>query len=244
VIDSGSGALFLGGLLALAAGCSSPRRLEVVDTLTTSPPAVAGVDAHLGATLDSIAESAIRRGVASGISIAVGRHGRLIHLRGYGATEWAVGAEPVSDSSLFDIASLTKVVATTTAAMMLEEDARLDLDRPVRQYVPELKARDKATITPRMLLTHSAGFEAGAPLYRKWSGRAAYLRQINLRPLKYKPGSGSMYSDWDMVVLQAVIERIAKEPLDSFVARRVFAPIGALLSHRPRRSAAQTHRLH
>jgi len=187
-------------LLAFAGACDNRSRLEGVDTLTTSRPAVAGVDGRLGPTLDSIAKSAITRGVASGIAIAVGRYGRLIHLRGYGTTDWAPGSDAVSDSSLFDIASLTKVVATTTAAMMLEEDGRLDLDRPVRLYVPELKARAKAAITSRMLLTHSAGFEAGAPLYRKSRGRAAYLRQINLRPLKYKPGTGSMYSDWDMVV--------------------------------------------
>jgi CubicO group peptidase (beta-lactamase class C family) len=213
-------------LAAFASGCSRGKRLEVVDTLTTSKPPVAGVDGNLGTTLDSIAKAAIGRGVASGVSIAVGRYGRLVHLRGYGTTDWAPGSEAVTDSSLFDVASLTKVVATTMAAMILEEEGRLDLDRPVRLYVPELKARPKATITPRMLLTHSAGFEAGASLYKKFKGRAAYLRQINLRPLKYKPGTGSTYSDWDMVVLQAVVERIAKQPLDSFVAARVYAPIG------------------
>ena len=213
-------------LSAFAIGCSSPRRLEVADTLTTSQPSAAGLDANLGATLDSIANDAIRRGVASGVSIAVGRYGRLVHLRGYGTTDWASGSAAVNDSTLFDIASLTKVVATTTAAMLLEEEGQLDLDRPVPLYVPELKARDKANITSRMLLTHSAGFEAGAPLYRKWKGRAEYLRQIDLRPLEYKPGTGSIYSDLDMVVLQAVIERIAREPLDSFTARRVFTPLG------------------
>lgn len=219
-----AGAL-LSGLAALAVACSNPRRLDVADTLTVSQPPVAGMDAHLGATLDSIANDAVRGGVASGVSIAVGRYGRLVHIAGYGTTDWAPGSATVNDSTLFDIASLTKVVATTMAAMLLEEEGLLDLDRPVRLYVPELKARDKATITSRMLLTHSAGFEAGAPLYRKWKGRTEYLRQINLRPLEYKPGAGSIYSDWDMVVLQAVVERIAKAPLDSFVARRVFTPL-------------------
>ena len=220
------GAAFIVAFAALAVGCGSPGRLDVTDTLTTSEPAVAGLDGQLGPTLDSIARDAIGRGVASGVSIAVGRYGRLVHLRGYGTTDWAPGSDSVGDSTLFDIASLTKVVATTMAAMILEDEGRLDLDRPVRLYVPELKARAKAAITSRMLLTHSAGFEAGAPLYRKWKGRAAYLKQINLRPLRYKPGTASTYSDWDMVVLQAVIERIAKQPLDSFVAQRVFTPLG------------------
>lgn len=229
VNDSRETARGLAGLFALAAilaACSRSKRLEAVDTLTTSRPGVAGVDSRLGKTLDSIAGSAITRSVASGVAIAVGRYGRLIHLRGYGTTDWAAGSDPVTGSTLFDVASLTKVIATTTAAMILEEEGRLDLDRPVHLYVPELKARPKAVITSRMLLTHSAGFEAGAPLYKKWRGRAEYLRQINLRPLAYKPGTGETYSDWDMVVLQAVIERITKQTLDTFVAQRVFAPLG------------------
>jgi CubicO group peptidase (beta-lactamase class C family) len=221
------GAAFIIIALATSAlGCGKAPRLNAVDTLVVAPPTVAGVDAHLNLTLDSIATDAIARGVTSGVAIAVGRHARLVHLRGYGNTDWAPGSDSVTDSSLFDLASLTKVLATTMAAMILEDDGRLDLDRPVRLYVPELKARPKATITSRMLLTHSAGFEAGAPLYRKSRGRADYLREINRRPLEYKPGAGSLYSDWDMVVLQAVIERIAKQPLDSFAAQRIFAPLG------------------
>jgi len=96
----------------------------------------------------------------------------------------------------------------------------------VHYYVPELKARPKASITPRMLLTHSAGFEAGAALYTKWRGRAQYLKQINLRPLVYKPGTSDRYSDWDMVVLQAVIERITRQTLDTFAMQRIFTPLG------------------
>jgi CubicO group peptidase (beta-lactamase class C family) len=213
--------------LALAlASCSRAKRLEVADTLTSSPPSVAGVDGRLAKTLDSIAKSAIGGNVASGIAIGVGRYGRLIHLRGYGNTDWAPGSAAVNDSTLFDVASLTKVIATAMAAMILEEEKRLDLDKPVHFYVPELKARPKAGITSRMLLTHSAGFEAGAPLYKKNRGRAAYLKQINSRPLVYKPGTGATYSDWDMVVLQAVIERITHTTLDTFVAQRVFTPLG------------------
>jgi CubicO group peptidase (beta-lactamase class C family) len=211
---------------ALLVACGRSRRVKAADTLVASRQPVVGMDSHLGPELDSIARAAIAGGVASGMSIAVGRYSRLVHLRGYGTTDWAPGSGAVNDSSLFDLASLTKVIATTTAAMILEEEGQLDLDRPVHLYVPELKARPKAAITPRMLLTHSAGFEAGAPLYRKFRGHAAYLREINRRPLAYKPGTGATYSDWDMVVLQAVIERITRQTLDTFVTRRVFGPLG------------------
>jgi CubicO group peptidase (beta-lactamase class C family) len=218
-------ALVLAIALLLGA-CRAAKRLPAADSLTVSPPAIAGVDGRLPKTLDSIAAHAIGRNIASGVAIAVGRYGRLIHLRGYGHTDWAPGSDAVTDSSLFDVASLTKVIATTSAAMILEEEKRLDLDKPVHLYVPELKAKPKAVITSRMLLTHSAGFEAGAPLYKKYRGRAAYLKQINARPLTYKPGTGATYSDWDMVLLQAVIERITKTTLDTFAAQRVFTPLG------------------
>ena len=114
--------------------------------------------------------------------------------------------------------------------MSLEEESRLELDHTVRSYVPEFDAPDKAGITVRMLLTHTGGLEAGAPLdepaYGALRGRAAYLRAINARPLKRAPGSKMAYSDWDMVLLQAVIERVAGRPLDEFVADRVFRPLG------------------
>jgi CubicO group peptidase (beta-lactamase class C family) len=180
----------------------------------------------LGTRLDSIVLAELRAGAAPGGVLAVGRYGRLVHLEGYGATDWAPGAPNADATTLYDLASLTKVVATTTAAMLLEEEGRLDLNLPVRAYLPEFDAPDKAAITVRMLLTHSGGLESYAPLYRQHRGRAAYLAQINARPLRSAPGTQTVYSDWDMVLMQAVIERITGRPLDAFVAERVFRPLG------------------
>ena len=201
-------------------------RLTPTDVLQRATPNVVGMDAALTPTLDSLAAQGIRETAAPGMSIAVGRYGRLVQLRGYGATDWQPGSTPVSDSTLYDLASLTKVIATTTAAMILEEEGRLDISRPVSSYVPELNAPDKAAITVRELLTHSGGLEAGANLYTRAHGRAEYLAQINSRPLRYAPGTQMIYSDWDMVLLQAVIERITGQPLDQFVGARVFGPLG------------------
>ncbi|MFN2638091.1 MAG: serine hydrolase domain-containing protein, partial [Gemmatimonadaceae bacterium] len=134
-------------------------------------------------------------------------------------------APAVTDSTLFDMASLTKVVATTTAAMILEDEGRLNLDAPVHTYVPELSAPDKARITVRMILTHSGGFEAFAALWRDNRGRAAYLRQINTRPLAYTPGDSVIYSDWDFVLAGLVIERITGMSLDQYLASRVWQPL-------------------
>jgi CubicO group peptidase (beta-lactamase class C family) len=205
-----------------------PPITTAVPALVAAEPQAAGFAASLTAALDSLAEAAIADSAASAVAIAVGRHGRLVHLRGYGTVDWAPGAPAVTERTLFDLASVSKVVATTTAAMILEEEGRLELDRPVVSYLPELRDPAKAGITVRMLLTHRGGLEAFAPLFREHRGRAAYLEQIDLRPLRHPPGTVTLYSDWDLVLLQLVIERIVGTTLDAFVRDRITAPLGML----------------
>jgi CubicO group peptidase (beta-lactamase class C family) len=180
----------------------------------------------LNARLDSIVTTGIAQGAAPGVALAVGRYGRLVHLRGYGRIDVAPDAPAITDSTMFDMASLTKVVATTTAAMILEDEGKLNLDAPVRTYLPEITDSAKAGITVRMIITHSGGFEAFATLWREHRGRADYLAQINARPLAYTPGDSTIYSDWDFVLMGLIIERITGMPLDQFVASRVWQPLG------------------
>ncbi|HEU4880641.1 MAG TPA: serine hydrolase [Longimicrobium sp.] len=234
------GLLALAAAAVLAGACTPPPppapiprpeslvepRMQPVTVLATTPASAAGFAAGLGAQLDSIANAAIADRAAPAIAIAVGRHGRLVHLRGYGAVDWAPGSAPVTDSTLFDLASVTKVVATTTAAMILEEEGRLDLDRTVASYLPEFADSAKQAITVRMLLTHRGGLEAFAALYRDFHGRQQYLEQINARPLRAAPGTTTVYSDWDLILTQLIIERITGQELDAFVRDRVFAPLG------------------
>jgi CubicO group peptidase (beta-lactamase class C family) len=203
-----------------------PARLASTMVLLPASPAAVGMDSLLPSRLDSIVRVGIAEGAAPGAALAVGRYGRLVHLKGYGTLDYAPGSPAVTPSTMYDLASLTKVVATTTAAMILEEEGRLDLSRTVASYVPELDAPDKAAITVRMLLTHSGGLEAYAPLYLRYRGRQEYLAQINARPLAYAPGTKTVYSDWDMVLMQAVIERIAGTTLDRVADERIFRPLG------------------
>ena len=212
-------------------------------TLLRAEPADVGLHPALGARLDSIARASIAAGTAPGLAIAVGRHGRLVHLRGYGETDWTEGAPAVDSATIYDLASLTKVIATTTAAMMLEEEGRLVLDSTVAHYLPEFGAADsiKRRITVRMLLTHNGGLEAFAALHRDFRGRDQYLRQIAARPLKGMPGDTTIYSDWDFILLGLVVERITGQTLDVFTQQRVFGPLGMhdtgfqpLISLRPR----------
>lgn len=200
--------------------------MAAVRTVTATSPAGAGFRSDLGATLDSIVMVALREHAAPGASLAVGRHGRLVHLKGYGRLDTATASAAVDPNTIYDMASLTKVVATTTAAMILEEQGLLDLDRTVASYLPEFNAPDKAGITMRMVLTHRGGFEAFAALFRTFTGREQYLQQINARPLRSTPGTETVYSDWDMILSQLVIEKITGVTLDRFVAEKVFSPLG------------------
>jgi CubicO group peptidase (beta-lactamase class C family) len=218
-------------LAFLLAGCASAAnrptvRLSPVARLTPASASSVGMAPTLNARLDSIVAVAMKEGAAPGVALAVGRWGRLVHLRGYGRVHVAPEAAPVTDSTMFDMASLTKVVATTTAAMILEDQGRLNLDAPIRTYLPEIDDSAKAGITVRMILTHSGGFEAFAALWREHRGRAEYLKEINARPLKYVPGDSVIYSDWDFVLAGLIIERITGVSLDQFLATAVWQPLG------------------
>lgn len=199
---------------AACAGAPAPNGTEAV-----------GMDASLPLVLDSLLEHAIEAdSVAPGVAIAVGRHGQIVHLQGYGRTDWDEEAPAVTDSTIYDLASLTKVVATTTAAMLLEESGALDLDRRVVDYVPEFSAPDKDPITLRMLLTHRSGMTTRL-LHEEARGRDEYLEIFRAEPLSWDPGTEEGYSDWNIITLQFVIERVTGEPLDEFLDAQLFGPL-------------------
>jgi CubicO group peptidase (beta-lactamase class C family) len=186
-----------------------------------------GLDTALPRVLDKIVKTALEEAVAPGVAIAVGRNGHIAYMKGYGNIDWnKPGSPPVDTSTLYDLASLTKVIATTTMAMILEETGQLDLNRTVSSYLPGFNSPEKAQITVKQLLTHSSGLEAGASIYRNARGREQYLYQINARPLQYTPGTHTIYSDWSMIVLQLVMEKITGKTLDVLTTERIFRPLG------------------
>jgi CubicO group peptidase (beta-lactamase class C family) len=206
-----------------------------------------GLDTALPAVLDKIVKIALEEAVAPGVAIAVGRNGHIAYMKGYGSIDWnRPGSPAVDTNTLYDLASLTKVIATTTVAMILEEGGQLDLNRTVSSYLPEFNSPEKAQITVKQILTHSGGLEAGANIYSTARGREQYLYQINARPLEYTPGTNMVYSDWDMIILQLVMERITGKTLDVLAAEKIFRPLGMTdtqfqpsLSLRPRIAPTQ-----
>jgi len=241
-------------LVALAA-CAPPPPTARVATVPTPVKYVdpqmglnnSGLDTSLPGKLDKIVKTAIEEAAAPGVAIAVGRNGHIAYMKGYGYIDWNQPGSPAVDTNtLYDLASLTKVIATTTVAMILEEAGQLDLNRTVVSYLPEFNSPEKAQITVRQLLTHSGGLEAGANIYATARGREQFLTQINARPLEYTPGANMIYSDWDMILLQLVMERITGKTLDVLTAEKIFKPLGMTdtqfqpsLSLRPRIAPTQ-----
>jgi CubicO group peptidase (beta-lactamase class C family) len=212
--------------------------LVVLAGLALSTPAVAaggrlgetraelvGFNAEGLARVDSIIEAALREGTAPGAALAIARRGEMVRLRGYGRLTYANDAPLVSDSTLFDLASLTKVVGTTTAIMTLVDRGRLDLDTPIHQYLAAWPAEGgHGAITLRHLLTHTSGLPAGADLWTT-RGRDAKLSRIARMRLVSPPGTQTIYSDLGMIVSGAVIESITGERLDDYLQREVFGPL-------------------
>jgi CubicO group peptidase (beta-lactamase class C family) len=183
------------------------------------------------ARLDNISR-VINRGIAAGgfpgAAVIVGRRGAVVYEQGFGALSWGTGATRVStDSSIYDVASLTKVVATTTAAMILFDEGKIDLDEKVSHYVPDFVGGKRDMATVRMLLAHRAGLPAGRELWRKAKNNPALAREMVVTAkLAYTPGTGMIYSDLGADILGWVVEAAAGQSLDKFVSQRVFTPLG------------------
>jgi CubicO group peptidase (beta-lactamase class C family)/beta-glucosidase-like glycosyl hydrolase len=173
--------------------------------------------------IDTVLRNALRDTVFSAAAVAVGRRGRIVKLAGYGRTG-GVAVDP--RGTLFDIASLTKVVGTTAAVMVLVDEDRLELGAPVRRYVPAFRGGGRGDITVRHLLTHTSGLPAGDWLYGSASSSEQALRQVLRQELETEPGKRMLYSDFGMIVMAEAVQRVTEEPIDRFLARRVFGPLG------------------
>ncbi len=180
--------------------------------------------------VETLLQQAVADGVFPGGVLAVGHQGRLVALRPFGRLSYDDDAPPVRPDTLYDLASLTKVVATTTAAMMLYERGLLPLDAPVTDYLPEFRAGPDAALKDRILirhlLTHSSGLPGYVRLFQEVKDRRQLLERIYTLPLDYPTGSRSVYSDLGIILLGEILERISGRPLDHFLQENLFTPLG------------------
>ena len=143
----------------------------------------------------------------------------------FGALDYSEDASRVEEGTTYDLASLTKVIGTTTALMRLVEEG-LDIEAPVSRFLPRFGKGEKAGIRLRHLLAHSSGLPAHRPLYQNLRGREAYLAGIAALPLDAAPGSRGLYSDLGFITLGFVLEAATGEALDHLVNRLVLGPLG------------------
>jgi beta-N-acetylhexosaminidase len=195
-------------------------------TLRTALPQEAGFRADAMAEPDRILEAAIAQRAFPGAVLAVGRDGALVHLRAFGRLTYDESAPSARTDTVYDLASLTKVIATTTMAMILVDEGRLDLGKRVADFLPAFRGGARDQVTVERLLTHSSGLPAHLPLYLEIQGKEAYLERICATELTYAPGTQSIYSDLGVILLGEILERVAGEPLEVFARRRVFDPLG------------------
>lgn len=187
-----------------------------------------GMSEDILTELDSTVVSAISAGAAPGAVVAVGRRGKLVRLRGYGRLDTEPESTPVDEATMYDLASLTKVVATTTGAMLLLERGQLDLDETVVSYLPWWSAGDpaKAQVTVRQLLLHRAGLPPFRRFYAQNRGRQQFQDAIGALPLEYPPGTQTTYSDIGLMTLGFIIEAQSGMPLDRFLDQEVWSRLG------------------
>ncbi|HEX8392781.1 MAG TPA: serine hydrolase domain-containing protein [Longimicrobium sp.] len=217
-------------LLTLAAALTAARAdtLRLPDPPTRarhelSSAAAAGFSPTALARAEDAVLDEIRRGSFPGAALSVGRWDRVVLEEGFGRLGAGDG-EVDPDATVYDLASLTKVVGTTTAVMLLVQDGRMMLDEPVSSYLPEFTGGGKEQVTIRHLLTHTSGLPDGVDV--SGSTPEEGLRRVLRTPLRSTPGMRVEYSDVGFVVLFAAAERAAGEPLYRLLDRRVFAPLG------------------
>ena len=183
------------------------------------------LDSHL-AVLDPIINDAIAQHQIPGAVLIVGHDGRVVYRKAYGSRAIEPRREAMTLDTVFDCASLTKVVVTATAIMQLWEQGKLRMNDPVAKYLPEFGQNGKQDITIRQLLVHYSGLAPDLDLAKKWEGKERAYRMAFEEAPERAPGAAFVYSDINFVVLGALVERLSGEPLDEYAAKHIFAPLG------------------
>ena len=180
-------------------------------------------------TADAVLQQAIAERAFPCAVYGVWLNGRVAALGAAGRFTYEADARPALPETIFDLASVSKVVATTAMAMLLWERGLLDLEQPVSKWLPEFAAggdAERKAVTVRMLLTHSSGLSAHARLWEQCSTAAEVIQACMQMPLEVAPGTRALYSDIGFILLRVLLERVSGERIDAFCEREVFRPLG------------------
>jgi CubicO group peptidase (beta-lactamase class C family) len=176
--------------------------------------------------VDAIVEKAVAEGNIPGAVLLVGHNGKVVHRRAFGERSLEPLREPMTVDTIFDLASLTKCIATATSIMKLVEQGRIRVGDSVATYLPDFAQNGKKDITIRDLLTHYSGMPPDLDLKSAWSGREmAYEMAMSEKPIN-PPGSQFVYSDINFETLGFLVEKITGQTLNEFASANIFVPLG------------------
>ena len=220
-------AILLGGLAGCATAprpfprSSSSRRLR-----RHRPPRRPEIDARRFAPIGQGARQEIAAGHVPGAVILVGHRGKTVYRKAFGQCALMPLCRPMKVDTIFDLASLTKVVATTTAVMILVDRGLIHLDKPAAAYWPAFAANGKGGITIRQLMTHTSGLRAGVASRPPWSDYDGAMEAIAMDHPVRTPGTQFNYSDVNFITLGEIVHRVSHMPLNVFCKLEVFEPLG------------------
>ena len=179
--------------------------------------------------IDSLVQKAIAEHQIPGAVVVIGNGGHIVFHKAYGNRSLEIAhaqhLEPMTEDTIFDMASLTKCLATATALMQLYEEHRFSFDDPVAKYISAFAANGKQAVTIRELATHYSGLPPDLDLKDKWAGKEEGFRRADSSELKSVPGSAFVYSDINYVVLQQLIETLTGTTLDAYAAAHIYQPL-------------------
>lgn len=195
-------------------------------TAASNLACAAGLDAAARLQLGQVVDAQIAAGRIPGAVVVMGDSGRVLYREAFGQRALAPAVEAMTLDTEFDLASLTKVIATTTAVLQLSETGRLRLDAPVAQYWPAFAGNGKEAVTVRQLLAHTSGLRADLPARPVRAGRDGVLSAIAAEHLLSQPGERVTYSDLNFVVLGELVQRVTHQSFGRYCHSHVFAPLG------------------
>jgi uncharacterized protein YbbC (DUF1343 family) len=178
------------------------------------------------AAIDPVVKEAIRRGDCPGAVVVVGQNGKVVYRKAFGHRAVVPRELPMNVHTIFDMASVTKVVATTTAIMQLVEQGKIVLSAPVSEYWPEFKDNGKESIRVQELMTHYSGLPPDLELKPEWFGYGTAMKMIADTKLINPPGTRFLYSDINFETLGELVHRVSGQPLDVYCSDHIFKPLG------------------
>jgi CubicO group peptidase (beta-lactamase class C family) len=194
--------------------------------LADAKPADVGLDAKRLSRIDMVVATAIKEGKMPGAVVLVVRQGKVAFRKAYGRRQIQPLAEAMTTDTVFDLASLTKPMATATSLLLLVERGKLRLEDTVAKHLPDFGKHGKDKITVEQLLLHISGLPAGNPVRDYDAGRAKAIEKINDLRLAVDPGKKFVYSDLGYIMLGEMVEKLGGAPLDVFSAKNIFGPLG------------------